>query len=215
VTTGILIAMHVGTPRTLGEGTGSTGPDWTTSFIRDPHPGPLHLHRLGLSGDAPADTRHHGGPDKAVLLYTAAHYPRWRDEYPQLPIGPGGLGENWTVDGLSENTVCIGDVYRIGDAVVEVSQPRIPCWKISRRWAVEGLTERVRESGRTGWYVRVLQEGMVRAGDTLELTRRPYPDLTVARANDVIHGRLSDASLRAAFLACPALADGIRRAFER
>lgn len=206
-----IMAMHIGQPRTL-----RSSPDnrpWTTTFIRQPHPGPLSLSRLGLEGDRPADTRHHGGPDKAVLMYSAQHYPAWRQRYPEAGFGPGGFAENWTVEGLDEETVCIGDVYAVGTALVEVCQPRVPCYKISKRWGIPSLTEEVRASGWTGWYVRVLEEGEVETGATLQLLHRPYPALTVARVNDLLTGRLKEAALRQAVYDCPALADGIRSAF--
>ncbi|RMD61489.1 MOSC domain-containing protein [Candidatus Parcubacteria bacterium] len=186
-----LISIQVGRPRQLGiEG----APDpmdrpWVTSFFKDPVDGPVWLGLTNLAGDGQADRENHGGPDKAVLAYAAAHYPLWRSELgrPDLPFG--AFAENFTIEGLTEASVCIGDVYAIGDVRVQVSQPRQPCWKIARRWRIKDLTARVRETGRTGWYLRVLAEGYVEPGLPVTLIERPYPQWTVARATEIMHRR--------------------------
>lgn len=165
---------------------------WTTGFYKQPQTGPVQLTQLGLRGDAVADTRNHGGPDKALLCYAAIHYDRWREEFPQLPLSAGGFAENLTVGGADESSVCLGDTFRIGDCEVQVSQPRQPCWKIARRWGVKTLTKTVTQTGRTGWYLRVLREGDLQPGQRAELLDRPHPDWTVARANDVMFGREVD-----------------------
>ena len=165
---------------------------WTTGFYKMPVEGKVRLTRLGLEGDAVADTRHHGGPDKAVLCYAASHYDRWREELPELAMSPGAFAENLTVEGADESSVCLGDRYRIGDVEVEVSQPRQPCWKIARRWGIKSLTKTVTQTGRTGWYLRVVREGFLQAGQTSQLLDRPHPSWSVQRANDVMFGREVD-----------------------
>jgi len=142
---------------------------WTTGFYKRPVDTPVQLTTSGLTGDAVADTRHHGGPDKAALCYAAAHYPVWAEAHPELTLSAGAFGENLTIDGADESSVCVGDRYRVGQCIVQVSQPRQPCWKISRRWGVKTLTKEVARSGRTGWYLRVIDEGMLKAGQQLEL----------------------------------------------
>lgn len=185
---------------------------WTTGFYKMPVSGPVLVTPTGLRGDQVADTRHHGGPDKALLAYSARHYPVWRTEFPELAIAPGGLspggfGENLTVDGADESSVCLGDVYRIGDVELQVSQPRQPCWKISRRWGVKTLTKAVTQSGRTGWYLRVRCTGELQTGQQAELLDRPHPDWTVSRANDVMFGREVDRESVIALMRIPELAD--------
>ena len=165
---------------------------WTTGFYKQPVTGPVALTRLGISGDGIGDPRVHGGPDKAVLCYAACHYQSWAIEHPNLKMAAGGLAENLTIAGGDETTVCIGDRYRIGSCQVEVSQPREPCWKISRRWGVKTLTKEVAQTGRTGWYLRVITEGTLEAKQPLELLDRPQPKWSVARANDVLFGREVD-----------------------
>lgn len=180
---------------------------WETGFVKRPVEGPVLLRRENLAGDGQADLRSHGGPDKAVLAYAVEHYPRWREELGLPELGPGGFGENLTVEGQDECSVCLGDVYALGEAVLEVSQPRSPCYKISWRWRRPELLPRVEETGRHGWYLRVLQEGTIEAGQPLTLVRRPYPQWTVRRASDVFRARREDTDAAAELAACPALAE--------
>jgi len=140
-----------------------------------------------LEGNEQADKKHHGTPNQAVLFYASEHYPIWQAELSQQEIGPGGFGENFTVAGLSEKTACIGDIYGIGETRIQVTGPRYPCTKIEKRWCMAGLTHRVAETGRTGWYCRVLREGSVAPEAPLLLVARPYPDLSVARVNQFAH----------------------------
>ena len=165
---------------------------WSTGFYKLPVAGPVNVGSLGIQGDAVADTVHHGGPDKAILCYAAAHYQAWRTEHPELRMGPGALAENLTISGVSEADVCVGDLYQVGSCQLQISQPRQPCWKIARRWGVKTLTKEVAQSGRTGWYVRVIETGQINVGDEYRLLDRPHPGWSIARANDVMFGRLSD-----------------------
>ena len=182
---------------------------WTTAFFKEPVAGPVWLGATNLDGDRQADPKHHGGPDRAVMAYSAAHYPGWRAElYLQLPHG--AFGENFTVGGMDEATVCLGDAYEVGGAVVQVTQPRIPCWKIARRWQVKDLSARVQRSGRTGWYLRVLREGEVAPGDEMRLVARPHPEWTIARANAALYTRPADEAEVRALATCPALAGELR-----
>ena len=180
---------------------------WTTGFYKLPVTGPVELTRGGIEGDGIADLRVHGGPDKAVLCYAASHYQSWANEYPQLSWSPGALAENLTLSGVDESNVCIADRYRIGDCQVEVSQPRQPCWKIARRWGIKTLTKEVAQSGRTGWYLRVIETGQLQAGQTAELLERPNPQWTVARANDVMFGREVDRMASMELMAIDGLSD--------
>ncbi len=187
-------SIQVGRVRTEGDPATRdvTGRVWTTGFYKIPIEGEVQVGPLGLAGDEVADTRHHGGPDKALLCYAASHYARWADEYPDLPLAAGGFGENLTVAGAEEPDVCIGDLFRLGRCQLQVSQPRQPCWKISRRWGIKTFTKRVAQTGRTGWYLRVLATGGITHGQRFELLDRPHPNWSVARANDVMFGREVD-----------------------
>ena len=137
---------------------------WTSGFHKTAVNGAVWLGYGGLRGDQQADTRHHGGVDKAVCVYAAEHFAHWQRLEGLHDLGPGGFGENFTTLGLLEAEVCIGDVYRVGEARVQVSQPRQPCWKLARRWRVKDLTAQVEQTGRTGFYFRVLRHGWVDSG---------------------------------------------------
>jgi MOSC domain-containing protein YiiM len=190
---------------------GAMDRQWTTGFYKIPVSEAVELTSLGLRGDQVADTRHHGGPEKALLAYAANHYLRWRDAFPDLAMSPGGFGENLTVDGADEGSVCLGDVFQVGSVELQVSQPRQPCWKISRRWGVKTLTKQVAQSGRTGWYFRVRREGELQAGQQAELLERPHPAWTVARANDVMFGREVDRESVIQLMRIPELSDEWKR----
>lgn len=139
-----------------------------------------------------SDSKNHGGPEKAILCYAKLHYAAWRDEHPELDFAGGGFGENLTIDGASEPDIHIGDRFQVGECEFEVSQPRQPCWKISRRWQVKTLTKEVAQTGRTGWYLRVLVGGPLSVSSEFQLLQRPNPEWSIARANDVLFGREVD-----------------------
>jgi len=133
---------------------------------------------MGLVGDEQADRVHHGGIDKAIHHYPADHYPFWRGELGNVSLlgGPGAFGENISTMGLDEDSVFLGDRFRLGTALVEVSQARQPCWKLDHRFQARGVVARVVTTRRSGWYYRVLEPGQVQAGDGLILVERPYPE---------------------------------------
>lgn len=187
-----LESVQVGQPQLHGSA-GAADPlnqPWESAFFKAPVEGAAWVTLLGVAGDRQADTENHGGVDKAVLLYSADHYPHWRAELGMLDMPFGGFGENLTVSGQDERSVCIGDVLTIGDAEFEVSQPRQPCWKMARRWRIKTLPATVIQNGRSGWYCRVTREGQVCAGDEVALLRRPFPEWTVHAANRVMHQRV-------------------------
>jgi MOSC domain-containing protein YiiM len=208
-----LVSIQVGLPAVHGQ-PGADDPldqPWRTGFFKAPIAGPVWLGRTNLVGDGQANRRVHGGPDKAVLGYAASHYPTWRTELdlPDLPYG--AFAENFTITVLDESCVCLGDVYAIGGARVEVSQPRQPCANISHRWKLPGLTQRVEATGRHGWYMRVLDEGEVVAGEPVELLERPSPDWTIARATQAMRQRTINRAEAAALVGVPSLSDAWRK----
>jgi MOSC domain-containing protein YiiM len=144
---------------------------------------PAWLGLEGLAGDAQADRRVHGGPEKALHQYAVASYARLAAAFPEAraALVPGSIGENLSVPGWDESAVCIGDSFRLGDARIQVSQPRSPCWKIDRRYDAEGMAKLIDDTGLTGWYYRVLEEGEVAPGCVFELLDRPNPQYPVAR----------------------------------
>jgi MOSC domain-containing protein YiiM len=160
--------------------TDGQGRHWRSAIAKTELAGPVFLGRLGLAGDQVGNHKHHGGSHQAVLAYPVAHYACWRAEL-GLAAGPGGFGENLAVAGCTEEEVCIGDTYSLGQAVLQVSQPRQPCHTLELRWERPGLMAAVFDSARGGWYLRVLQEGDIQAGQAMTLLQRPHPGWSVAR----------------------------------
>jgi MOSC domain-containing protein YiiM len=204
-----LCSIQVGTPREYGfeDAVDPHDMPWITGFFKNPVEGPVFVGKINLAGDGQADLINHGGADKAVLAYSAEHYPKWRNELhlPHMPYG--AFGENLTIAGMSEESACIGDTFRIGTAIFEVSQPRQPCWKLARRWRMHELTALVLRNGRSGWYLRVLEEGWIKAGKPVELITRPNTAWPIARANEILHHRKTDLPLTLALADVPGLAN--------
>jgi len=200
-----LVSIQVGRPRLLGSEVGLPEPidhQWRSAIFKSAVEGPVRLTSTNVEGDRQADPRVHGGPEMAVLCYSADHYPLWRLEMGIGEMGPGGFGENFTISGQDELSVCLGDVYEVGEAVVQVSQPRGPCYKISYRWKRPDLLRRIEENGRHGWYLRVLREGLVEAGQPVTLAERPHPEWTVRRAADAYRHRRRDRAAALELAAC-------------
>lgn len=174
---------------------------WRSAFLKTGVSGPVMLRRLNLDGDAQADLKNHGGPDQAVLCYSAGHYPAWSAELGRA-LPHGGFGENLTIDGLDETSVCLGDTYSAGETLVQVSAHRGPCYKIAYRWQMPELLELVRASGRTGWYLRVLCEGLLQAGEPFVRLERPNPDWPMSRVYRAWEGRHRDRAEAIGIAAC-------------
>lgn len=171
-----LISVNVGLPREVTW----KGKTVRTGIFKEPVNARVMVHELNLDGDRQADLTVHGGVDKAVYVYPFEHYDYWRSELPDLELTPGIFGENFTVTGLREEELNIGDRFRIGSAELMVTQPRLPCYKLGIRFGRSDMVKRFLASRRTGFYFRVLQEGEVGAGDTLELVSQDENDITVA-----------------------------------
>ena len=163
-----LISINVGMPR----GIMHKGKRIRTGIFKDSVGGPVMLRELGAEGDGQADLSVHGGRDKAIYAYPHEHYSFWRTELARDDFSWGQFGENLTTEGYVEADLKVGDVFRIGDAEVEVSQPRSPCLNLAIRMEMADFPKRFVTSGRSGFYLRVLREGMVTAGDKIERIRR-------------------------------------------
>lgn len=178
-----LISINVGRARV------STfkGKEAVSGIFKNPVAGgEAAVGHLGLEGDEQADTVNHGGPDKAVCVYSRDHYPHW-EEVLGRELALGAFGENFTLQGWTEGQVSIGDVFRVGTVVVQISQPRVPCWKLAMKWGMDRLPEQVAKSGATGYYYRVLQPGAARAGQPLIRESEHPAGVTVAEANRIMH----------------------------
>ncbi|WP_343073143.1 MOSC domain-containing protein [Salicibibacter cibarius] len=179
---------------------------WESAIFKSETEEPIWASETGLIGDEVADKKTHGGPEKAIFSYPIKHYDYWKKDLETDAIDVGGMGENFAVFDMDESSVCIGDTYRFGDALLQVSQPRRPCWKPARRFRTMDLALRIQNSGRTGWYYRVLQEGYVRAGVHFELIERPYPKWTIQACNDVMYIYKDNLQLAEKLASCELLA---------
>ena len=185
MSSGRVHSVHVGPIAPLG-------PDRVPSgFIKHKVDGAVAVGPLGLDGDEQADLRVHGGVDKAVYGYPLSHYALWRQEFPQHEalFGPGSVGENLSIDGMAETDVCVGDVHAMGTALLQVCQPRQPCFKFVLRFEDERVAPAMVHNGRAGWYYRVLRTGTVGAGEAVRLEDRPNPDFSFARLVELISRR--------------------------
>lgn len=177
------------------------GPEAVPSgFVKRSVAGAVAVGALGLDGDAQADLSVHGGPEKAVYGYAADHYPAWARDFPTLAgrFQPGSMGENLTVIGLREDDICVGDVHAIGTALLQVCQPRQPCFKLALALGDARLGKAMVRSGRSGWYYRVLREGVIAAGEEIRLAERPNPDFAFSRLVAIVNlGGATAAEMRA------------------
>ncbi len=176
-----LISVQVGKPKKLP---GKNGNIFESGIFKNKIDLPVYARRLNLDGDAQSDLKNHGGIDKAVNVYPSEHYSYFIKEY-SLELTGGAFGENFTTEGLLEDNVYIGDIFQIGDAVFQVSQPRQPCWKLSARW-MKGLDRILIQSGKTGWYFRVLEEGTVQRDNPIKLIERKSK-WSIQKANSIFY----------------------------
>lgn len=215
---GQIVSLQVGKPQqNVSQIRDGQEAVWTSAIFKQPVSGRVFLGALHLDGDAQADLKNHGGKDKTVCCYSVEHYPGW---FEALDLAPevfvqGAFGENFTLRGLTEDTVCVGDIYTVGTARVQVSQPRMPCYKLGRRWDRPTLPQDAIHAGKTGFYLRVLETGEVSPGDELTLLERPLPDWTVARINDAMYVQKGDAALADTLGRLPLLAEAWRSPFRR
>lgn len=187
-----------------------------SAIAKQPVTAALRLTHAGLADDQQADRAHHGGADKALHHYPAEHYPAWRAQLPERATAfeIGAFGENLSTLGLTEDNVCLGDIYCLGRAVIQVSQGRSPCRKLNLRFALPDMVERVTASGRTGWYYRVLVEDTVAPGDQLLLLERPHPDWPLSRLWRTLFIDAPDRALLEKLAAMPVLGKSWRERAE-
>ncbi len=175
-----VISVNVGLPReAIWKGT-----TVRTAIFKRPVDGPVAIKKLNLAGDQQADLKVHGGAEKAVYAYPAEHYDYWRKELPEVPFSWGTFGENLTTKGLKEDTLCIGDQLRIGSAILMVTQPRMPCYKLEFRFDRDDMIKRFLMSGRSGFYFSVIEPGEVSVGSKVEILDRDPNRVTVV---DIVH----------------------------
>ncbi len=205
-----VLSVNVGLPREA---------EWrnepvTTAIHKAPVSGPVQVRRLNLDGDRQADLSVHGGPDKAVYVYPSEHYPYWRGELPDADLPWGAFGENLTVEGLSESCLRVGDVLRIGTAEFIVTQPRLPCYKLNVRFQRPDMVKRLLRSGRTGFYLAVIKEGKLAAGDEIERVPTDRSAVTIPEVVTLYTSKNGDGALLRRAIATPALPASWRAYFQ-
>jgi len=197
---GRVVSLQVGQADTVP----FRGREVRTGIFKTPVEGPVALGAESFANDVQVDRRYHGGQEKAVCVHPTEHWPAW-EELVGEPLPFGAFGENLSTSGLLETTVHVGDTFTLGSAVVQVSQPRGPCFKLAARWRRRRLPAAMAREGRSGWYFRVLETGEVRAGDELRLTGR-VSDVPIAEVMRVTYVDRADGEGRARVAAVPELA---------
>jgi MOSC domain-containing protein YiiM len=206
-----IISVNVGLPREVPW----KGKTVSTGIFKSPVTGRVAVRKHNLDGDRQADPSVHGGPTKAVYAYPAQHYAFWRGELPDEELGWGSFGENLTVEGLEEESVSIGDEYRVGTAKLVVTEPRMPCFKLGIRFGRADMVKRFLESQRTGFYFGVVEEGHVEAGDSLELLSKHPDGLTVAEVTRLYSTEKGNEALLRKAIAVEVLPEKWRGSFEQ
>jgi MOSC domain-containing protein YiiM len=207
---GSVVSVQVGSVAPLGRRGVPSG------FVKLPAASPVMAERLGLLGDRQADLTVHGGADKALYCYPVEHYASWRTVLPRHAefLVPGGFGENLTTEGLDEANVAIGDLFRIGQAKIQATQPRQPCFKLALRFDDPEMVRAMVRSGFSGWYLRVLEPGLIAAGDPITLIDRPNPTWSIARFNRLIYAAATTAQELNELAELQGLAHGWRKTFR-
>ena len=186
-----------------------------TGIFKTPASGRVRVRRLGLEGDQQADLEVHGGPFMAVYAYAIENYHYWEEALGGVALPPGHLGENLTVEGMTDDVVHVGDVFAIGDTLLQVTQPRLPCYKLGARMGDPTFPKRFLDAGRLGFYLRVLQEGSVGAGDAIRRTAEGEGRMTVHRIGRLRKVETKDLEGARSALAIESLSPAWREAFER
>ena len=189
------------------------GREIITGICKQPVSGPLRLSRSGFEHDGVGDMKHHGGEDKAVCVYSLEHYPYWENAL-GIKLPAAAFGENLTVSDLKEEDICIGDVFEIGTALLQVSQPRQPCRTLAARYGRDDLVKLVADSGRTGFYFRVLKEGMVEKGARLILKEKDPRGITFLFASHTFHLDRKNCEAIEKVLSVPALSASWQKSFQ-
>jgi MOSC domain-containing protein YiiM len=212
-----LLSIQVGMPQTYTGQTavGAANNSWTTAFAKQPVSGPVWVGKNNIEGDEQASAQTHGGVEKACCAYPWEHYSYWQENLDLPKLSYGAFAENFTTQGLLETEVCIGDTFACGKALVQVSQPRPPCWRLSRWWGIKDFAARMEQTGLTGWYLRTLQEGVVEAGEQIKLVERTFPEWPVIVAHELMYDPEADVKRIKALMACALLSESWRDALSK
>lgn len=187
----------------------------STGIYKSPTPKPIFLGRDAVKDDYIADKKVHGGEYKACYLFSSDHYPYWKNLYPNLKWNWGMFGENLTINGLNETQVMVGDIYKIGDALVQITQPREPCFKFGVKFGSQHVLKQFIDHGFSGTYVKVLEEGLAHTKDTLKLINRLDKSLSVAQLFNLIFSKEKDKALLKTAVMCEAIPQYKRDTFAK
>lgn len=206
-----MLSVNTGLPREVAW----KGRTVRTGIFKSPVQGRVAVRHEGLRGDGQADLVAHGGASKAAYVYPSEHHPFWREVWPDLEIGPATFGENLTTEGLLETAVHLGDRLRVGTAVLEVTQPRTPCYKLGIRLGREDAVTRFLAEDRSGFYLAVVEAGEVEAGDAVERLEEDPRRVSVVEAVRILRGELRDPDLLRRAIDVPAVPEEWRRRFQK
>ena len=201
-----ILSVNVSEPRTVDW----KGKEVVTGIFKKSVQEPIYLGKTDVNGDHVIDRRYHGGVDKACYLYGLNHYPFWQSEYPNLEFGSGMFGENITVDNCDESAILIGSIYKIGGAVVQVVQPRQPCFKLGLKFEDQGVLKKFIEQAFSGVYFRVLQEGEVTTGDEFQIEQKDDQNVSVRDFFNMLYGNLGDETKATRLIQHPAIPEQMR-----
>lgn len=180
-----IVSLNIGLPAAV---TYNETKVMVSAIMKKPVTGKIFLDKLGFTGDGSADRIHHGGEDKAVCAYCHNHYAYWERELSRK-LEPAAFGENLTIAGLVEDKVHIGDIFKIGEATVQCTQPRQPCHKLNKKFGLPEMATYVQQTGYTGFYLRVITQGWVSPGDRVELLQTGADEFSITEANQLMHGK--------------------------
>lgn len=183
-----VISTNLGKPTTFER----NGKKEETGIFKYPTNDALSLGKTDVKNDTVIDRKHHGGENKACYLFSANQYPYWKALYPKLDWDWGMFGENLTIEGLKEDELRIGDIFKIGTAIVQVSQPREPCYKLGLRFGNQAILKQFIEHNHPGTYVRIIEEGVVKKGDVLTLTKKSNNPLTIQQFYELLYAKEKD-----------------------
>jgi MOSC domain-containing protein YiiM len=206
-----LISLNVGLPRIVE----SNGEPVTTGIFKEPKQGSVMLRTLNLDGDRQADLTVHGGVSKAVYGYPVEHYEFWKRELPEMELPYGMFGENFTTEGMLEDALNVGDRFRVGEAELMVTEPRLPCYKLGIKFRRTDILRRFLQSRRTGFYFAVVKEGEVEAGNEIGLLSRDINDISIADITRLYAFEKNDVETLRRAVKLEALSDSWREYFQK
>lgn len=206
-----LLSVNVSMPQAMDY----RGQTVSTGIFKQPVAGRRMVRKLNIDGDGQADLQAHGGPYKAVYAYPHEHYATWASELGRADFSYGQFGENLTITGILETDICVGDVLRVGGAVLQVTQPRVPCFKLETKMGIPQFQKRFLQSLRSGFYLRVLAEGEIGAGDALAITERDPHQMSVRDVNHLLYMDKQDVDAMRRVIEIDALPPGWKGSFEK